>query len=257
MLEQLSKITAAWQQFGNIRLSIAVTSCQILATPECRKPAKNRCLSNADKCRQPNTAVSRPVAIAQKNSRLQHSHFGYAFSGNQAATKDNRGQRNFELQIMLWCGCRAPARPSSGTTPSPIPPSAVCPSGTLHSHCAAQIWHKKRPRWRPKRVDYMPKSSGKIPPTRARNSGPKISGHIKGSGDSHGLQDSVLAARPTYQSRRPMWIVHTFGPDQFFGPFRSKLTAARWAKKNLISASSAVTIMRAIRRKARMARRAK
>ena len=126
------------------------------------------------------------------------------------------------------------------------PPSAVCPSGTLHSHCAAQIWHKKRPRWRPKRVDYMPKSSGKIPPTRARNSGPKISGHIKGSGDSHGLQDSVLAARPTYQSRRPMWIVHTFGPDQFFGPFRSKLTAARWAKKNLISASNAVTIMRAM-----------
>ena len=32
-----------------------------------------------------------------------------------------------------------------------------------------------------------------------QNSGPKISGHIRGSGDSHESQDTVLAARPTYQ----------------------------------------------------------
>ena len=70
------------------------------------------------------------------------------------------------------------------------PPSAVCPSGTLHSHCAAQIWHKKRPRWRPKRVDYMPKSSGKIPPTRA----PAL---IGGSGGKHRVLQSVAIARPS------------------------------------------------------------
>ena len=73
---------------------------------------------------------------------------------------------------------------------------------------------------------------------------------------TRGLLWRLVMSLENWRSR-PMWIVHTFGPDQFFGPFRSKLTAARWAKKNLISASNAVTIMRAIHRKARMARRAK